>query len=469
MKLRLTNTLTGKKEEFIPIRPGKAGMYSCGPTVYNFQHIGNMRAAIFVDTLRRALEWNGYEVRQIINITDVGHMVGDGDDGEDKMEVAAKASGKKVSDLADYYTGAYWHDLSLLNIRTGTIKFPKATDHIPEQIALIKELEEKGFTYKTEDGIYFDTSKFPEYGKLGNINLAGIREGARVEKSEKRNPTDFALWKFFMGEGKREQEWDSPWGVGFPGWHLECSAMAMKYLGATLDIHTGGIEHIPTHHNNEIAQSESATRVPFAHYWLHNAHLLMNGGKMSKSEGNVEYLSTLAEKGIHPLSFRYFVLGANYRTSLNYTDEAVRGAQAAFETILKYAMRMLLNKSRRGEVQAFYTAKFTEYLNDDLDTSKCLALVHELLKDSLDDADKLATLLEMDKALGLDIERLARAMGEIPKEIIARNEEREIARKNREWDKADLIRNELEQKGYVALDFAKGSILERTLASLIRK
>ena len=469
MKLRLTNTLTSKKEDFIPIRPGKAGIYSCGPTVYNFQHIGNMRAAIFVDILRRTLEWNGFEVRQIINITDVGHMVGDGDDGEDKMEVAARNAGKKVSELADYYTGAYWHDLSLLNIRTGNIKFPKATEHIPEQIALIKELELRGLTYQTKDGIYFDTSKFPAYGKLGNINLAGMREGIRVEKSEKHNPTDFALWKFFIGEGKREQEWESPWGVGFPGWHLECSAMAMKFLGATLDIHTGGIEHIPTHHNNEIAQSESATGQHFVNYWLHNAHLLMNGGKMSKSEGNVEYLSTLAEKGIHPLSFRYFVLGAHYRTSLNYTEEAIRGAQTAFESVLKHVVRLIFNKKHRGEVQAFYTAKFTELINDDLDTPRALALVFELLKDSLDDSDKLATLLEFDKVLGLDLERLARAMSEIPKEIIARNEEREIARKNREWDKADEIRKELEQKGYIALDFAKGSILERTLASLIRK
>lgn len=469
MKLRLTNTFSGQKEDFLPLRPGKAGLYSCGPTVYNFQHIGNMRAAIFSDLLRRTLEWNGYEVRHIINITDVGHMVGDGDDGDDKMEVAARNSGKKVADIADYYTGAYWHDLSLLNIPTGKIKFPKATDHIPEQIALIKELEAKGFTYLTKDGLYFDTSKFPAYGKLGNINLAGMREGARVEKSEKRNPTDFALWKFFAGEGKREQEWESPWGIGFPGWHIECSAMAMKYLGATFDLHTGGIEHIPTHHNNEIAQSESATGQKYVNVWMHNAHLLLNGGKMSKSEGNVEYLSTLSARGIHPLSYRYFVLGAHYRTPLNFTEEAIRGAQTAFESVLKHAVRLVWSAKRRGEVQAFYTARFTELVNDDLDTPKALALIFELLKDSLDDADKLATLLEFDKVLGLDIERLAREMGEIPKEIIARNEERELARKNRDWEAADAIRKELEAKGYLALDFAKGSILERTLASLIKK
>ncbi len=470
MKLRLTNTLTGIKEDFVPIRKGLAGMYNCGPTVYHFAHLGNLRAAIFADILRRTLEWNGYQVRQIMNITDVGHLVGDADEGEDKVGSAAKREGKKAEEIAEYYTGAFWHDLSLLNIKTTDTKFPKATQHITDQIALIEELEKKGFTYATSDGVYFDTSKFPAYGALGGIDLTGLQEGARIgKKNEKKNPTDFALWKFFKGKGVREQEWESPWGVGFPGWHIECSAMAMKYLGATFDIHTGGIEHIPVHHNNEIAQAESATGVPYVHYWLHNAHLLQNGSKMSKSDGNVTYTSTLIERGIHPLSFRYFTLGANYRTQLNFTDEAILGAQSAFENILKHVMRLSAHKGRHGEVQAFYTARFTDFINDDLDTPKALALLHELLKDSLDDKDKLATVLEFDKVLGLNLEKLAREMSEIPTEIIELNEERDRTREKRDFEGADKLRKELEEKGYIIQDFAKGSILERTLASLIKK
>ncbi len=470
MKLRLTNTLTGQKEDFVPLAPGKAGMYNCGPTVYNFAHLGNLRAFIFADTLRRTLEWNGYAVRQVINITDVGHLTDDGDAGDDKMEREAAKVGKKVQELAEYYTGAFWHDLGLLNIETAGTRFPKATDHIPEQIALIKELEAKGYTYMTDDGVYFDTTRFPDYGKLGNINIEGLREGARIgANSQKRSPTDFALWKFFQGEGKRQQEWESPWGKGFPGWHLECSAMSMKYLGATFDIHTGGIEHIPTHHNNEIAQSESATGKKYVNYWLHNAHLLMDGGKMSKSSGNVMYLGGLVAEGIHPLSFRYFTLGAHYRTQQNYTAEGIRGAQTAFENVLKHVMRLVHMKKRRGEVQAFYKDRFTEYINNDLDMPGALALVHELLKDSLDDADKLATLLDFDKVLGLNLEKLAGRMLEIPHEALALQEERERARAAKDFPRSDALRKELEAKGYALQDFAKGSMIERTLASLIEK
>ncbi|MDD4988943.1 MAG: cysteine--tRNA ligase [Candidatus Pacebacteria bacterium] len=467
MTLTLSNTLSGKKEEFIPIKKGQVGMYNCGPTVYNYPHIGNLRAFLLADILRRTLEWNGYKVKQILNITDVGHLTDDASNGEDKMEKAARLGGKTAKEISEFYTQAFFDDLKKMNIETEGTTFPRATAHIQEQIDLIKTLEKKGYTYKTSDGIYFDTSKFPDYGKLGNINLKGLEEGARVEKNtEKKNLTDFALWKFSKPEEKRQQEWESPWGVGFPGWHIECSAMSMKYLGETFDIHTGGIDHIPVHHNNEIAQSTCATGKPYAHYWLHNAHVNISGGeKMAKSAGNFIRLQTLIDAKIHPLSYRYYLLGAHYSTPMAFTMEAVEGAQSTLENIVREVKNL---GEKVGKSIPDFMEKFEVSINNDLGTAEALALLHSLLVNKdVKSEDKLATIKEFDKVLGLNLIELAKEMGTIPKEIWALNEKREVARKEKDWKKSDELRAEIEKLGYKVLDGTNKSVIERSLASLI--
>ncbi len=474
MPLTLTNTLSGKKEEFIPIHEGKVGMYNCGPTVYNYPHIGNLRAFLLADILRRTLEWNGYEVKQVLNITDVGHLTDDASNGEDKMEKAARVGGKTAKEISEFYTQAFFDDLKKMNIETEGTTFPRATAHIQEQIELIKILKEKGYTYKTSDGIYFDTSKFPDYGKLGNINLKGLEEGARVEKNtEKRNLTDFALWKFSKPEEKRQQEWPSPWGVGFPGWHIECSAMSMKYLGETFDIHTGGIDHIPVHHNNEIAQSTCATGKPYAHYWLHNAHVnISSGEKMAKSSGNFLRLQTLIDAKINPLSYRYYLLGAHYSTPMAFTMEAVEGAQSSLENIVR-EVKILQNnfgpspESVDSPIPDFIE-KFETAINNDLGTSEALALFHALLADKKEKPeDKLATIIEFDKVLGLNLVGLATEMGNIPKDIQGLAAKRDEARTAKDFLLSDKLRKEIESKGFVVNDLAKRSSIERKLSSLI--
>ena len=343
----LKNTLSGEKEEFVPIVPGLVTMYNCGPTVYNKVHIGNLRAYVFADTLRRVFEYNDYDVKQVINITDVGHLTDDedlSDRGEDKIEKSARAQGKSAQEIARAITKAFFNDLKSLNVEMDDITFPRATEYIKEQIAFIKTLEQKGYTYRTSDGIYFDTSLFKDYGKLGNIDIKGLQEGARIGKnSERKNITDFALWKFSKKDEKRQQEWDSPWGVGFPGWHIECSAMSRALLGAHFDVHTGGIDHIPIHHNNEIAQSVCATNKKFVNYWLHSAHLMLNGEKISKSLGNVLFLEDLHAKGFTSSMYRYWLLTAHYSTQVNFTWEALDAARTAF-TNLSHS----LHKHRRA-------------------------------------------------------------------------------------------------------------------------
>ena len=333
MKLYLYNTLTRQKEEFVPIRPGEVGLYTCGPTVYNFAHIGNLRTYIFEDVLKRVLAFNGCAVRHVMNITDVGHLTGDRDMGEDKMEKGAQREGRTAWDIAEFYTRAFKQDIARLNILEPGI-WCKATDSIPEQIDLIRILEQKGFTYKTGDGIYFDTAQFPGYAKLSSQNLDALQEGARVEKNpQKRNATDFALWKFSPAGAKRQMEWDSPWGVGFPGWHIECSAMSMQFLGEQLDIHCGGIDHVDIHHTNEIAQSEAATGKKFFNVWMHGAFLNIQGGKkMAKSEENFLTLeNALIKRGIPPLAYRYAAFQTHYRKPMEYTDESIQAAKNGLE------------------------------------------------------------------------------------------------------------------------------------------
>src|SRR3989344_4483001 len=454
--LVLFNTLTQKKVVFKPLKTGVVGMYNCGPTVYNYAHIGNMRSYVFADVLRRTLEWNGYKVNQVVNITDVGEPSGDPDSGNDKIEESAKKEKKTAKEIADFYTKAFFDDIRKLNIETAGIIYPKATEHIKEQIALIERLEKKGVTYKTSDGVYFDSSKFADYGKLGNINLEGLEEGARIGvNKEKKNPTDFALWKLSKvdetGE-KRQQEWPSPWGVGFPGWHIECSAMSMKYLGETFDIHTGGIDHIPVHHNNEIAQSECATGKMFVRYWLHNAFVNIAGEKMAKSEGNFIRLQSLEEHGIKPISYKYWLLTAHYRPPVTFSFEAVSAAETAFMKLL-HQFSLIPDG---GTVSDEYSRKFKEIINNDMDTPGAISLIWQLLKDEkVVKIDKKATILEFDKVLGLNILELSKK-AVIPSEIKELVEERERARKEKDWKKADILRDEIKTRGYLVEDTKDG-------------
>lgn len=456
MEIKLNNTLTGRKDDFRPITRGVVKMYHCGPTVYNFPSIGNMRSYIFADILRRLFEYSGYDVKQVINITDVGHLVGDGDEGEDKVQKEAEKEGKSAEEIARFYEQEFYKDLSLLNINTENTKFPRATEHIEEQIEIIKILEQKGFTYPTSDGIYFDTSKFADYGKLGDINLEGLKEGARIgENNEKKNSTDFALWKFSKKEGeKRLQEWDSPWGVGFPGWHIECSAMSRKYLDQPFDIHTGGIDHIPVHHNNEIAQSQCAYEEPLANYWLHNEFLKVDGEKMSKSLGNVYTIQDLIEKKIHPLSFRYFLLTSHYSTPTNFTWEGVAGSQSAFEKLVSSYPSL----SDSHGTDKYLQGQFEEAISDNLNTPIAISLLQEAKSKSIIDT--------IDSVLGLNIKTLSENMYDISNNILEIKKERDIARENKDWVKSDHLRSEIESQGYVVEDSEGISKIRKTLSAM---
>lgn len=464
MQIKIHNTLSGQKESFSPINPKEVRMYNCGPTVYYFAHIGNMRAYVFADILRKTLEYFGYQVRQVINITDVGHLVDDGDTGDDKIESMAKKEGKSVAEIARFYEKAYLADLVDLNIDTQNTIFPRATEHIEEQTEIIKILLEKGFAYQTSDGIYFDTSKFEGYGKLGNIDIARQKEGARVEKNnEKRNSTDFALWKFSpkadSGQPARLQEWPSPWGIGFPGWHIECSAMSRKYLDQPFDIHTGGIDHIPVHHNNEIAQSECAFDAPLANYWLHNEFITVEGEKMSKSLGNTHTISDLKLRKIHPLSFRYWILSGHYRSPMNFTWDSVLGSQKALEKLI-----FEFNNLPDDEIDENTINQFKEFISDDLNTPKVLALLHE----SYSQKKSQKTILEIDKVLRLNITKLAEEItNNIPDHIQELKKERDLARQNKNWQKSDELRKEIEREGFVLEDRENASIIKKTLAGIV--
>ncbi len=454
MDIYLHNTLTGEKEKFIPITEGHVSMYNCGPTVYNYAHIGNLRSYVFADTLRRMFEWNSFTVKQVINITDVGHLVSDNDDGEDKIEKGAQREGKTAREISEFYTQAFFTDLDRLNIRKETVSFPRATDYIDEQIAMISELERDGYTYNTRDGVYFDTTKYPQYGLLGHINLAGLEEGARIGvNDEKKHLTDFALWKFSRGE-KREQEWDSPWGVGFPGWHIECSAMSRKLLGKTFDIHTGGIDHIPVHHNNEIAQSVCANHAPFVHYWMHNAWLTVGEDKMSKSGDNFIRLETLAEHGISPLAYRYLLLTARYSSPLQFSWEALQGAQTAWKKLRTFVTSTETQPTPTKNTH--YINEFTTYVNDDLDTPKAIALIWEMMKDnSLEESEKKEKLLQFDRVLGLQLDHIETF--DIPENIQKLVTERDTARKEKDFAKSDTLRIEIEQAGFEVTDTPEGT------------
>jgi len=472
MPLRLYNTMTRGVDEFHPIEPGKVGMYTCGPTVYNYAHIGNLRTYVFEDILKRVLLREGYEVRHVMNVTDVGHLTSDADEGEDKMEKGAAREGKSVWEIAEFYWQAFKDDMKRLNLLPPDV-WCRATDHIPEQVAMVQALEQKGFTYILEDGVYFDTAKLPGYGKLARLDVQGLKAGARIEMVQgKRNPTDFALWKFSPKDKKRQMEWESPWGVGFPGWHIECSAMALKYLGERVDIHCGGIDHVNVHHTNEIAQTESVTGKPWVNWWMHGEFLVMaqpgsaDAGKMAKSAGGFITLDMAMKRGFDPLAYRYFCLNAHYRAQLAFSWEGLDGAGAAFERLRTRAIELRAEAASGAPVIGEYMDEFREAARDDLNMPRALAATWGLLRDSqAPRAEVHRTLLGMDAILGFGLDRIQERKAAVSREMQVRIEkliaERDAARKAKDFARADEIRRQLSAMGFALEDTPKGTIWKK--------
>lgn len=480
----LTNTLGGQKQQFVPLKPGTATLYSCGPTVYSRAHIGNLRAYVFSDTLARVLAQNDFHVRRVINITDVGHLTGDNEgdanQGEDRMEKSARESGRNAQDIAAHFTKLFLEDIVALNVHAEHIHFPHATNYIPEQIAMIQALEKGGHTYRTHDGIYFDVSTFPGYGKLGNIPQDLIKSGtagsvadrvamagrARIkENAEKHNPADFALWKFSPAGVVRQQEWPSPWGRGFPGWHIECSAMSKALLGVEIDLHTGGMDHIPVHHNNEIAQSESANGKPFVRYWLHSAFLTIDEERIGKSVGNAIYMSDIVERGFHPLALRYFFLQANYRSPLSFSWDALAASAEALNRLWKIAREM---KAEAKDIPAYgeESERIRALAADDLGTPRVIAALWEVVKDDdLSPKRIWGAIMTAEDVLGLSLTHPPFAPNaapvSIPSDIEQLVQEREAARSARDFARADELRIHIESRGYAVEDATGGPKIHR--------
>lgn len=454
MDIFFYNTLTKKKELFKSLEPKKVKMYSCGPTVYKDATIGNMRTNLFQDTLRRVLEYNGYEVKQVMNITDVGHLVSDGDEGEDKMLKSAREEHKTPMEIAEYYTKLFFKDLERLNVEIPEV-ICKATDHIEEMLEMVQKIIENGDAYETSTAIYFDVSKLDEYGILSGINLREQKAGARVEVDpEKRNPYDFALW--IKAPENHLMKWDSPWGPSYPGWHIECSAMSQKYLGEVFDIHTGGIDLIPTHHENEIAQSKGACGKIPAHYWMHGEYLLINGGKMSKSLGNVYLLDDIIKRGYDPLVYRLFNFSCHYKGKLNFTWEGIEAASTALTRLRDGYQKHLTGMADvDGTIISEIENKFHQAINDDLNMPLAMSAVWEAVKYQ-DKSPKIAKLLEkFDTVLGLKITE--KREEEIPQEILELVEQRKIARNEKNWTESDRLRELIAQKGYSVKDTKDGA------------
>ncbi len=458
--LRVYNTLSREKEEFKPLEGNEVRIYTCGPTVYYFAHIGNMRAYIFMDNLRKVLKLNGYTLKHAMNITDVGHMTSDADEGEDKMDKAAREQKMSPWEIAEKYTKAFLKDLDKLNVERPEV-ICKATDHIKEMEEFVEKIVENGYGYETSKGVYFDTAKLPTYGELSRANLKENKAGARIEvDDEKKNPLDFALW--IKAPKEHIMKWDSKWGMCYPGWHIECSAMSNKYLGHRFDIHTGGIDAIPIHHENEIAQSRGAFGVCPAKYWMHVEFLQVDGGKMSKSLGNNYTIEDLEKRGFSPLAFRYLTYTSHYRNKLNFTWEGIEASQKALDR-LREAYQIHLNGKDDvldGTIED-YTNRFKEALNDDLNFSSALAVVWEAAKNSLK-SPKIAKLLkEFDEVLSLNVDKIEEKNEEIPEEILGMLEERKEARLNKDFAKSDEIRDKLKEKGYLVIDSKEGQKLEK--------
>jgi len=466
--MKLYNTLTRKKEIFKPLKKKEVGFYACGPTVYDYAHIGNLRAYIFNDILKRVLEYNKYKVKHIMNITDVGHLTSDADTGEDKLEKGAKREKKTVWEVAEFYTKHFKKDLKNLNILEPST-WIKATDTIKEQIDLIKKLEKKGFTYTIDDGVYFDTSKMKDYGVLwGNKKPVELKEGARIGKVKgKKLPTDFALWKFTPKGTKRQMEWDSPWEKGFPGWHTECVVMGIKELGIPFDIHTGGVDHISVHHTNEIAQAKAIYNKNLSNVWVHG-EFLVTKEKMSKSKGNFIILDTLIEKGINPLAYRYLCLTAHYRSKLNFSWESLKSAENALENLyqkiaglkepsvgVKLQQTGLLEFNSDNISDNIYWDEFLKFVNDDLDMPKAVALMWKMIDDKkLSNKYKRKLLLDFDKVFGLGFDKIKKE--KIPKNVLELGKQREQHRKDKDWHKADNLRKQITKLGFEVEDTPDG-------------
>ena len=465
--LHLYDTWERRARAFAPLERGApVGLYTCGPTVYDYQHIGNFRTFLFEDVLKRVLRFNGYEVLHVMNVTDVGHLVSDADEGEDKMEKGARRTGKTAWEVAEFYTASFLDDARRLNLEAPQV-LCKATDHIAEQIAFVAEIERNGFAYVTADGVYFDTAKLDDYGYLARLDIAGLEAGHRVELGEKRRATDFALWKLTPPGESRQMEWDSPWGRGFPGWHIECSAMAQKYLGDFFDINCGGEDHIPVHHTNEIAQTEGrlATHatIPKAHrrlanFWMHGYFLLANDAKMAKSAGGFLRLATLDERGVDPLAYRYLCLTAHYRSQLNFTWEALDAASTGLDR-MRQGFHALPREGATPD--AGMLERFTDEINDDLNLPRALAVAWETLRGELAPAVKRATLMRFDEVFGLGLATWAPKAEDAPDDVRALAEARLAARRSKAWADADRLRGELHARGWEMEDRADGYALKR--------
>lgn len=459
--LKLYNTLTRKKEEFVPLKKGTVKMYSCGPTVYNYAHIGNMRAYIFMDTLRKVLKYNGYKVKHVMNITDVGHLVSDADEGEDKMAKTARIENRSVYEIAKEYTDAFMKDIKALNIDTPE-HIAKATEHIREMEIYVNDIVKNGYAYETSKGVYFDTSKLPNYGKmLSNNNIDDLKAGARVEvDTEKRNPQDFALW--IKAPKEHIMKWNSKWGLCYPGWHIECSAMSRKYLGDKFDIHTGGVDHIPIHHENEIAQSIGATGHNLANYWMHVEFLLIDGGKMSKSLGNVYTLNDLKAKGIDALSYRYFTYSSHYRNKLNFTWDAIKSAKNSLNKLRDMiALHKGVNKKIDKNIISKYEEQFLDAINDDMNMPVAISIVWEIAKEKEKSNDFYELIKKFDSVLSLDLDKNDKEDINIPEDIKLILNERKDARKNKDFAKSDELRDKLKELGYIVKDTKDGQIIEK--------
>ena len=475
MTIRLFNTMTRKIEEFKPLVPGKMGFYSCGPTVYHYAHIGNLRTMVHNDILKRMFIENGYNVHHVMNITDVGHLTSDDDDsGDDKMERGAARENKSVWDIAQFYTDEFLRDYDDLNIMRPT-DMPRATDYIAEQIDLVKKLQDLGYTYEIPgDGIYYDTSKFAAYGQLTGGSVSGNRAGARVEYNDaKRNPTDFALWKFSPTDKKRQMEWDSPWGIGFPGWHAECSAMSMKLLGNHFDIHTGGEDLSRVHHTNEIAQSEPITGAPWVNYWVHFSFLVdKSGEKMSKSNGEFLGLDAIRKRGYDTMVYRYFILLGHYQTQLRFSWDAMDAASNGYKNIIRRVADVLTDPAP-GELDSkvFNTwhDKILAPVSDNMKTAEALVYIQELLRDTTINASTKIALFEfIDRLLGLQFIDRAKQLNDAesetpPTDIVALADARTTAKAERNWGKADEIRAQIDAAGWNIIDTPNGSKLVKKI------
>lgn len=460
MSIKIFNTLTRKKEDFKPLDEKEIRMYSCGPTVYYFAHIGNLRAYLFMDNLRRVLKYNGYNLKHVMNITDVGHLVSDADEGEDKMMKAARRENKNPYEIAEFYTNAFLADIDKLNIDRPEI-IAKATEHIDIMEEYVKKIIENGFSYQTEDTIYFDTSKLDKYGVLSNRKVEDQKAGARVEfDTSKKNISDFAIW--IKAPENHIMKWDTFFGKAYPGWHLECSAMGYKYLGEQFDIHTGGVDHIPIHHENEIAQSKGFSGKIPANYWMHVEFLQIDGGKMSKSLNNLYTIKDLEEKGYEPLVYRMFNFTSNYRAQINFTFEAMDAAKVALNRLREgYLKHAEGQEDVEDSIIKEYEERFLEAINDDLNMPVAMSVVWDVIKNPKKSKKLQNLLLKFDEVLGLDLKNYQKQENVLPEEIENLVQERNEARKNKNWAESDRIRDLLTEKGYIVKDSKEGTIVEK--------